>query len=132
MPLASPAPEEIHPVAVPSAQKPWGGHCSLQMHSPPVPTNPLPPTHLLHLRHPGSNPASANSSSMSDDQRPRPLAHHHDTAPDTSRLKFGPIPGLELLIPNLPVSSPSPASGSLAWMWLLLPGKELRASLSRY
>lgn len=24
MPLASPAPEEIHPVAVPSAQKPWG------------------------------------------------------------------------------------------------------------
>lgn len=38
MPLASPAPEEIHPVAVPSAQKPWGGHCSLQMHSPPVPT----------------------------------------------------------------------------------------------
>ena len=36
------------------------------------PCKPPPSVHLLHLRHPGSNPASANASSVAEDRHPIP------------------------------------------------------------
>lgn len=82
------------------------------------PHSPLPSMHLLPSHHTGRNPASANSASRAEDQCPLPSAHHHGRAPahqhDTSHFKSGPAPGLKPMIPNLSISSPSPAHGSPA------------------
>lgn len=99
------------------------------------PHSPLPSMHLLPSHHTGRNPASANSASRAEDQCPLPSAHHHGRAPahqhDTSHFKSGPAPGLKPMIPNLSISSPSPAHGSPAHgCHCFLLAKDLRTSLS--
>lgn len=60
-----------------------GGYCSLQLLS----------SASIHLLTPGSDPAVVNASNVAKDQRPCPLAHHRDTAPErqhhTSPFEFG-------------------------------------------
>lgn len=100
-----------------------------------TPHSPLPSIHLLPSHHAGRNPASANSASTAEDQRPCPSAHHHERAPahqhDTSHFKSGPAPALKLMSPNLSIPSPSPAHGGpVHGCDCFLLAKELRTSLS--